>query len=353
MRVPCLTTAKNSVQKVILHIGAGKCGSSALQQFLSENGSFVTEEGRSYVYGVLQSDGSVLTGADVRERALSSVFGYMPSASFTAADPVPFAGNFYNALKHIQCDVLVLSFEGWIYEAVEAGVCLHHINGIDAEVLMYIRPPVEWINSAWWQWGAWSDTSFSEWLDETIGKTHWHEFIQQWSAINVVSKTTVRLLPSDVVADFCDQHVIEYSPVDNARTNVSLSAALQRFLQNHRDLRPSPHVSRIEFSLSRHLPGGRSAWVIDTPYLNDILNKTREPNQCLRQWLAPAQYQRLEDDPAWWSEQHYDTRVIESPDVQPLSATEMDTLLYEAVNALHQAEADILSLKKEIRRLTA
>jgi len=337
------------VRKVVLHIGAGKCGSSALQEYLSKSVFHQTTAGETLAYGVLKADGDILTGATVTEQALSSMFQYRTSASFTAAKDDVFNLNLLESLKTIDCDVLVLSFEGWIYEAAEAQLAIGNFGEIDAEVLVYVRPPAQWLNSAWWQWGAWSDKPFKSWLDEVLPQVVWEKYISSWSQLAFVNSMVVRLLPVNIVQDFCDNYAIDYRASEAVTSNVSLPGTVQRFLQKYRELRPSPHVSRIEFSLARHLSAGRSAWVIDAESLSGVIAATREPNRRLTQWLSEDQAESLATNRAWWEEGYYDDLPLESPEATQLSHEETDALLLDAVKAIHEAEVTILALKKKIR----
>lgn len=339
------------VRKVVLHIGAGKCGSSALQEYLSKSVTHRTTSGETLAYGVLNTDGKILTGATITERALSSMFQYVTSTAFTAVENKMFGRNLLSSLQTLNCDVLVLSFEGWIYEAGDAKKHITNFGGLDIEVLMYVRAPAQWVNSAWWQWGAWSDLSFGEWLDEELSRTFWSRYIECWNELGFVTNIVVRLLPENVLEDFCDLYAIEYRPGETMSSNVSLAGSVQRFLQRHRELRPSPHISRIEFSLARHLSAGRSAWVIDPDNLSVIIEATQEYNRQLMHWLDHEQIECLKKDRSWWHAGYYDNRQVETPNERPVSNGETDALLLDAIKAIHEAEVSILALKKEIRQL--
>jgi len=56
------------ISKAVLHIGAGKCGSSALQEYLSKSIDLRDKENKSVVYGVLLPGGEIVTGEKVTDQ---------------------------------------------------------------------------------------------------------------------------------------------------------------------------------------------------------------------------------------------------------------------------------------------
>jgi len=50
----------------------------------------------------------------------------------------------------------------------------------DVELIAFVRPQVKWINSAWWQWGAWdANNDFESWLETAIGACQWFNYLKQ------------------------------------------------------------------------------------------------------------------------------------------------------------------------------
>src|SRR5262249_46899346 len=145
-----------------------------------------------------------------------------------------------------------LSNEGWGNEYAEfAEQRLLERLDIDAEIVLYVRPQVAWCNSAWWQWGAWNRNTFARWLDKQLMRIQWETIRAGWQAVPGVRAVHVRLLPEDILADFCA--LVGLDPLPPAVINASLPEPVLRLFQRHRELRGGPHESALEFSIARHL----------------------------------------------------------------------------------------------------
>ena len=342
-------------KKLLLHIGAGKCGSSALQEYLSINNILMTDQGSTVSYATIGPGGEITAGEAVSEKALSSVFQYSSSVGLSKVSNDSFhAETFAQSLEKIDADVVVLSCEGWINEP-------HHskdifaFNDFDIEVLVYVRAPLEWLNSAWWQWGAWSGVEFSNWLNRTEASTYWINAIEKWVSHEFVNKIHVRLLPEDIIGDFLDLLSIKRDiSLSSNQSNNSLPSSVLRFFQSHEELRPTPHESEIDFSLSRRLSGIRSRpdWVIDIPEVIGVLDRTKKTNLSLQAYMQKSELDKMNLDPSWWDVGHYSKKIVSEPERKALPVKALDKIAYEALVSLHSAELEILQLKRELRKVT-
>ena len=143
----------------ILHIGAGKCGSSSLQTALSRNPTFTGGNGATYKYVCIDPPGPrLLRDGEVLRAANVNPHQYCCSrpASLWAPEKCTI-----KSLTQQFDDLLgggftpILSWEDWINEAgLFSELRILPRLGLSAKIIVFIRPQIPWINSAWWQWGA-------------------------------------------------------------------------------------------------------------------------------------------------------------------------------------------------------
>ena len=247
------------MKKVILHIGAGKCGSSALQEYLSKVVHLTDGDGKQVSYVILRPDGSLLSGKKISDSARSSVYQYASSVILPNLDVRIDTESGYSELDKIPAETIIISCEGWINYPELASEKLAWLQDHQVECDVYIRPPVEWLNSAWWQWGAWCGIDFATWISKSLDSTLWVKKISKWRDLSFVDKINIRLMPIDIVVDFLNLHGYTHanrSGHENAatrRSNTSLPGSILRVYQKHPELRASPHDSRIDFTLSLSL----------------------------------------------------------------------------------------------------
>ena len=359
--------------KTLLHIGAGKCGSSALQRFLSMNPVLPLRNGGHLVYAVILHNGDVMTGKQVhrsadgtgmqmerrpitpglllhkgrrlisaavrrnrpvlsgpqvRRRARRTISGYVSSAPLSHISQnlsnfrVPGVG---------KNDVVVLSCEGWRkeFDRLKTQDALAAFGQVDA--LMYVRPQTEYINSAYWQWGAWSDRPFDDWFAGALDDGKWARAAQAWNACDRVNDFAVRVVPDDVVTDFLEFVGAEpsvFENLDGKRLNSGLSDTILRVMQRHRELRPSSHESYIDFVLEKHfghLPG-KPAWVLSPEHIEAIITRTRSDNETLQTLMSEDQAQAMQADRKWWEVVAPD-RKLADPGVLPPADPAADAIM--------------------------
>ena len=300
-----MTTDRPSM---VLHVGAPKCGSSALQTALSRQPVLRAPDGTRFRYVVADTRGTgrsggdpvILTGTALRLVARARAAGYAVTPSIPA-DPGE-AGAYWAALRQA-CDkvrsrgaVPILSHESWFSRSVDFR--RHMLAGMDkpADVVGFVRPPLEWVNSAWWQWGIWGRAEMDRWLDRITSAPGLAQAFEDWAAEPAAN---LRLLPSkaNVIAGFANLYGL---PLDTSvRANTRSSAALTGFLVRNRRFRVSPHAPGVEFIVARwcDLPKGPQLWAFDDATVERILP---ELDQQARRLLALAEDGNgFEADPSW------------------------------------------------------
>lgn len=334
---------------VVLHVGMPKCGSSALQTALSARPDLPGDPAARYA--VLHASGNVFSGAQMAGRVAGAASGYSVSARAAQLDElgsIQFA-RIALQLEQLSRDArLVLSNEGWgnEYAAFSRERYLERL-GITAEVVLYVRPQVGWCNSAWWQWGAWNEPQFNRWLRRQIERIQWGEVAAQWSRVPGVSHVRVRLLPQNIVADFCQ--TIGVAPVAEVKANASLPGAVLRLFQRHKQLRGGPHDSAIEFAIGRHLrlADSPTPWVLRGEHVALVLDSCRQGNLALLEYLDEPQREQMRLDAAWWEADHYSSRKIESWRPLPPDPLESDRLAAAALQALFELDGRYRELARQ------
>lgn len=277
------------MKKLFIHAGFGKCGSSSIQKFLSHSEKFTcANQQEELVYAACLADQQLVFGKNLTTLASRSDNGYRASVPFSSMKMPP--NDYFNAvgeqlLRLLQQHPVVLSQEGWGNQIKEwKQISFFSQHQIDVTFIFYIRPPVTWINSAWWQWGAWHDCNFDDWVNQVITNVKFSETLTAFKALNWVSKVHIRLLASDLLDDFSHLLQLDRQSYQSQQTisNKSLPNGILRLYQQHRRLRPAPHTSGIDFTLEKYLKlDGKADWVLAKEQIQHIIDETRASNLAL------------------------------------------------------------------------
>jgi len=330
--------------RLLVHIGGPKCGSSALQKFLSANPVLDMQDGRTLRY-VAYSD---ILNRFVGGETLKGMAAHAPGDYLVAR----------NILEGCRCSelqeyldkelpddaVCALSWEGFVsappsfFEPLQA----------DIEVVLYIRPQAPLFNSAWWQWGAWSGVTLDEFIDNSIKgqKYFWSKVVDRYRTAPCVKKIHVRILSGDIVEDFVSHFAIHHKlRKDGSIHNRSLPGTILRVYQRNRFLRRTPHNSPIDFSLESKLGYLKDStpWVLGPEQIERIREGHHQDNQRLAGMLEKDQLQLMRKDSRWFSPKAKDS--VESPAPVESGAPELDTLTAAALNAVFSLHTSVRNLE--------
>lgn len=324
---------------IVLHVGAGKCGSSALQRFLSINPEIVLEDGRRICYHVITKKG-IFSGSDVKKRAERSVHKYWNSQDFKIISTLDYAYFFENLSEE---DIHVFSAEAWINEVGHESIKLFLQQvGKPVTILMYVRPQIPLMNSAFWQWGAWADADPQEWIKSRVRNgAKWFSKYESFTKLDKVEECKVRILSGDIVEDFLSifgETNIERNDLGSL-SNKSLSGELLRIMQRNRHLRPGVHASGIDFVLEKYFSGigGNTPWVIDKKMMSFIVKECYDDNKSLLTILDSEQAEIMSNDERWWNIFNAPSE-IESADPLPAKDPINEALLVRAIEVLSEKE---------------
>ena len=299
-----------SGRSLILHIGAPKCGSSALQTALTRHPDLRDSAGRRLRYIALRQQNNgyhPVYGNMVQRRGAASVYGYMCWPNFgrhTDSGPI---------LKAMQ-DVLhagqrggwvpVLSCEGWINHPDLFAGALADLGHPQVDVVCFLRPPAEWVNAAWWQWGIWSVPSVDVWLNRGGLPYGFADHLERWAAIPNLTLRVRRSRP-DAVQKFNALYGCNLGA--QKAENISSPASLLGFLLRNRAYRETPHDARSEFIFQRWCPQvpGKRLWALAPRHNHKLRPVTWHSREVLQRLLPDADRKDLFDDPRWTSEDPY------------------------------------------------
>lgn len=338
MHVIKITTMRN---KIYIHIGFGKTGSSSIQSFLSFNPNLgMSGLHEKLLYCCFNNDGGISFGKELSNLAMNSPLKYTSSSPEVAC--------FTNLTKtRDQLDKIfsagytpIFSQEDWGRRSSEfKNANFFSTLGCSAHVIAYVRPQVEWLNSAWWQWFAWINefTKPGDIIDAWgYSFILWADQIAKWKTVPNVEGMEVRLQTSDVVADFMALLKIQNNPgiIFPERTNISLSPTLIKLLLRFPEIR-NVHSAEVDVILSNLLKfEGQTPWIIDWELIDKIINATHADNQRLLGMLDENSRKLMANDPRWWDAGSYSNRTLYTmPDLK-LSEQELFDIVGQAIPAL-------------------
>ena len=318
--------------RLVLHLGAPKCGSSSVQAALSRRPDFMSRTGRPISYLVATANAAI-TGARIRTIAEMSDFGYASSSALQGEAGPRVLSSLERGVAAVQARgrLPVLSSEGWLTRSqafLDSGV-LKRLGG-GTHVVISVRPPLDWMNAAWWQWGVWSDGGLDRFLAACVPQARWGMLARRWAAVPGVEAVHLRLADRDAVGALFD--VLDAAPPDAASINTSLPSGLLALLTRNRDLRPGPHESAIEFRLARALasapppPDGPSLWALDSARQEEAWTRLRFHPRQIGPLLPDEDRARLRRDRRWFGPEGYADRPVVMP---------RDLETPEALTALH------------------
>ncbi len=183
-------------QQIVLHIGANKTGSSAIQKALQLNWRQLRD------IGFLVPDRELgMTDRVTGEHVFSFQDMFARSDRITLEQKI-------TALRKSDAKVILISAEN-LSNAANFQFFKRDLLGTDCKVVFYIRRQDELLTSSWQQWYSKSGPEFEAWLILALQKYgHWQRCIEGWESAAGSGNVVVRifqksdLTKGDVVEDF-------------------------------------------------------------------------------------------------------------------------------------------------------
>lgn len=301
---------------IILHVGGPKAGSSALQYDLTWNPvrPAVDRPGVAYEYVALTGRGELRRGRGLEEMAsrFAAHYAFSTALELFSAIPRPRVRKCVAELQSMrQSGVIpVLSYETWLH--ADRSLVEAFVTALEApvEVVAYVRNPVSWLTSAYWQRHAAETLPIEEWVAAFLPYTRWAGYLETWKTLPATRRLTVRVAESGIAQDFCRTIGCAASATD-VRHNMSLPGAFARFICRH-DLPAETSVSELKFAWwrwVRPLAGGearikalgRPPRVFGDGELRTIVAETAAAADALLPLCDAETAGRIRADARWWS----------------------------------------------------
>jgi hypothetical protein len=339
-----------------LHVGAPKCGSSAIQEYFSRYPTGRCAHGETYSYCCLMDD-SILLPSQVRDGLFEYITGYGHS-EMRATIPAEQALHLKSRLQGVDGQ-LVFSQESWMLGFMDPHFREQVVDiaqGIEkrrVHLIGFVRPPVKWINSSWWQWGAWGDgVDLDRWVAEMTDAARWSDFCIEFS--RDPSFCSVKFMPvrENVVTQFAQAAMIEETAEMNIRGNASLPAEVLDILLRSDRLRSDPHDCLSDFVALGALKGSPfryspTPWILEKRHVKQIIEQTRDSVQALLPFLSPDDRATIEADASWWSEDYYDQLM------QPVQEASSVECLLDRLSRSQNLSEDLLVQLVEANKILA
>lgn len=251
------------MKRLILHIGHSKCASSTLQGYLS---TFPVlrldgDGGGVLRYVAAGPDGDILHGEALSMSAAGSAYGYAVTDTALLADTAAFR-RCLAAIRAISSpqDIVVLSCENWGHFGSVTDEVIATLDSVEVpvDVFMLVRPPVEWVNAAWWQWAAWTDEDPQSVVDRLV-TIDLRKAFEAWRSLGRIERAVLRDVSQGPVKMFLDfAGASMAAPVWEQRLNVASDFDLLRHLLRNRERYGRTVIDpSVEFQLNAVLSGAR------------------------------------------------------------------------------------------------
>jgi hypothetical protein len=188
-------------KKLIIHIGANKTGSSAVQRFLSMNNLALRTE------GIIVPDNGLRVANKIEGHHVWVFQDLLKDASEgrkhleAAIDAVD--------LAYPSATAILLSAENLAANPAAPSLFEDLVKRYDTKVIIYIRRQDEFILSTWQQWHSKISADFWAWVISVVGVLgNWRAHLENWETVIPRDDITVRIFErsklegGDVISDF-------------------------------------------------------------------------------------------------------------------------------------------------------
>ncbi len=231
-------------KKLIVHIGANKTGSSAVQRFLSMNNLALRAEGVVVPNNKFQA-------ADRIEG--HQVWGFQellesPSEGRKQLEDAIDAVD----LAHPAASTILLSAENLTADPAAPSLFENLVKRYDTKIIIYVRRQDEYILSSWQQWNSKLSVDFWAWAISVVGVLgNWRAYLENWETVVPRDQITVRVFErpkledGDVIADLYSMLGISKPLSDLSypknTVNPSFSDAIMDLVKGNELIFKNPH----------------------------------------------------------------------------------------------------------------
>ncbi len=274
----------------ILHIGAGKTGSSAIQAFLRENAPAL----KQYGFAIPSQEFRF-----VPQISGHQVFGFQ---KFFDAEGVGLFHRLNFMMQAREGRTVILSAEN-ISNGENYRYFRKFCQEFRTKVIFYIRRQDDYLASAWQQWFGKVHTDIDAWLDDAMRRTgHWGQTLDRWAEIAGAGELVPRVFErqyfegGDVVRDFAgllglradESRNLTFSARD---INSSFNHVITSLVAGRRDVFENGHDDRfykfVTGLTGRRYIGGGDLSLISRAGRERIVEHYREENERVRAEYFP------------------------------------------------------------------
>lgn len=306
--------------QLILHVGLPKGGSSALQTALSQTPELTSGTGRQLRYTALRQAGgqqTLLKGRALSLAARRSAYGYATWPNIRPGDAdSPVFDWLPKVMEAGRRDgtVPIASCEGWVNQPDLFAAHLQRWGNPRVEVVAFLRPPVDWMNASYWQWGIWNVPSLDLWLRRGNLPYNFGLDLERWAQIPNLRLRLAGARP-DVVQKFSALYDVNLPGASSS--NSSSPPALIGFLLRNREFRPSGHDASSEFVVQRWCPPvpGRKLWAVQAAHVWALRQAVARNRAALQRIAAAEELEDIFSDARWQDERLYHSEIRLGPSV--------------------------------------
>ena len=317
----------NNIIKSYIHIGVDKCGSSSLQNFFSQNIDLKNFSNRSLKYYCLTSNG-LLKSSEIKKISKNLPNGYISSLGLLKLKE--FSCSQFDAFRSENSknkNDLIYSCEGWYRGLRDKDLFLKLCNSLEGSInrelnfLAFIRSPVLWINSAWWQWGAWQNNNndeFEKWLENSILNVRWYRYFSKFKSDNKKHKLIIKPLRDNIISDVLNILDIKNIVKSNQNLNKSLPIEVLKFYLSNPQIKANIHQNKYDHLLLNimkkiNIKFKKSPWILNKDNIRLILSNTEDSNKKILELLNEKDRKYILNDPTWWDLEYYKNHKTYSP----------------------------------------
>lgn len=320
------------MKKLILHIGAGKTGTSSIQGFMAKHVDKIAQDGFIVPSSDLKHTGNV-TGEHVWY--LNKLSKHSPGSGSKVLRE-----DLLSYLNKIQGDFhsVILSAENLSDNLNWVDLFTKLQTLFKIEIIFYIRRQDEYLLSAWQQWYVKNDNDFWAWLLRVSGILgDWKKIIENWEDLVGMENITVRkferkyLHNMDVISDFCQTIGLPESysrlALNHPRNNTSFNHGVQGFVEENSNLFENSHDNGFYNFMARFAPSSMKISkhsIITHKQRLSLIYKYQSSNEWIRKKFFPQrQGNTLFDMP-----KPEDYKVLTKYEIEELKKTVMIEAIY-------------------------
>lgn len=316
-------------QKLIVHVGANKTGSSAIQRFLSLNRDLFREQ------GVVVPDQDLALGNQVTG---FHVFAFEKLFRDPDGRRQLEAAMEAIATSQPEAKAIVLSAENLVASPAAPGLFTGLVDKFDVRVVLYVRRQDEYILSSWQQWYSKVSGDFWAWAIGAVGSLgDWRAYLERWEAVVPREQITVRVFErakldgGDAIVDFYNRLGVE-APFESLRypqetVNPSFSDAVMDLVKGNKLVFRNAHDNEFykfvaEATGDRYFRNSRQSPITYAQRMA-ILNRYADSNRWVREAYLPGDGREMFTMPR---ESDFDLVTKERMDAEKLEF--LATMLY-------------------------